>query len=48
MDIQIDKSYENEPLLIRYAALLFNNIKDKNINGERLVEILCISHHSYK
>ena len=38
MDIQIDKSYENEPLLIRYAALLFNNIKDKNINGERLVK----------
>ena len=38
MDIQIDKSYQNEPLLIRYAALLFYNIKDKNLNSQRLVK----------
>ena len=38
MDIQIDKSYQNEPLLIRYAALLFYNKKDKNLNSERLVK----------
>ena len=29
MDIQIDKSYQNEPLLIRYASMLFFNNKEK-------------------
>jgi len=37
MDIQIDKSYQKEALLIRYASLLFNNDHNKNAFAERLV-----------
>ncbi len=38
MDIKIDSSYEKEALLIRYAALLFNNNRAKNIHNENLVK----------
>ena len=38
MDIQIDKSYKKEALLIRYASLLFNNDHNKNALAERLVK----------
>ena len=38
MDIQIDKSYKKEALLIRYASLLFNNDHNKNAFAERLVK----------
>jgi hypothetical protein len=38
MDIIIDNSYEKEALLIRYAALLFNNKKVQNKYGEKLIK----------
>ena len=38
MDIQFDKSYQNESALIRYAALLFYNLKSKNAFGQKLVQ----------
>ena len=38
MDIQIDKSYQKEALLIRYASLLFNNDGNKNAFAEKLVK----------
>ena len=38
MDIQIDKSYENEPLLIRYVSMLFHNDKGKNNYADKLVK----------
>lgn len=38
MDIKINPCYENEPLLIRYACLLFNNNKiPKNQFAQKLV-----------
>ena len=39
MDIQIDKSYENEPLLIRYASMLFYNGKEKNNYADKLINM---------
>ena len=39
MDILIDNSYEKEALLIRYAALLFNNKKVQNKYGEKLIKV---------
>ena len=39
MDIQIDKSYENEPLLIRYASMLFYNGKEKNNYADKLIKM---------
>ena len=39
MDIQIDKSYKEEALLIRYASLLFNKDNNKNAFAEKLVKI---------
>ena len=38
MDIQIDNCYQKEPLLIRYAALIFNNKKNLNSNCEKLIK----------
>ena len=38
MDIQIDKSYQNEPLLIRYASMLFFNNKEKNNYADKLIK----------
>ena len=38
MDIQIDNCYQKEPLLIRYAALIFNNKNNKNSNCEKLIK----------
>ena len=38
MDIQIDKSYQKEAVLIRYASLLFNNESNKNPVAEKLVK----------
>jgi hypothetical protein len=37
MDIQIDKSYEKEPLLLRYVSMLFHNDKGKNY-ADKLVK----------
>ena len=39
MDIQIDKSYEKEATLIRYASLLFNNSNDRKFNASKIVTI---------
>ena len=38
MDIQIDKSYKKESLLIRFASLLFNKENNKNDSAEKLVK----------
>jgi len=37
MDIKINSCYEKEPLLIRYACLLFNNKSNKNQFAQKLV-----------
>lgn len=39
MDIKINSCYEKEPLLIRYACLLFNNKAPKNQFAQKLVGI---------
>ena len=39
MDIKINSCYENEPLLIRYACLLFNNKAPKSQFAQKLVGI---------
>ena len=39
MDIKINPCYEKEPLLIRYACLLFNSKAPKNPFAQKLVGI---------
>ena len=38
MDIQFDKSYDKPAYLIRYAALLFFNLKERSKIGQKLVQ----------